>query len=1060
MTAIARLVVRQRAAVILLAVILLVAGVFTAARMQLELFPNINLGTVTVVTAYPGASPDAVLSTVTKPVEAAVAGVPGIDTLSSTSSDNASFVVARFGFGTDLNTAESKVSAAVNALPLPTGVQHPTVSTLDFSSFPILYLVARSTDPHQSLEATYAQVKGDIAPQIQQVPGVAAADVGGGVTPQVLIRLHPALLARYGITPDAVAQTLQANNVQVPAGTITSSGVTQPVIAAGALTTLDEIRDLPVVPGGAFGGVTGRGPITGALRIVRLRDVADVTQSHSAYNTLGTTPGEIAGIVRYNGHPAISITIRKNSNANIVQVADGVSAKIRELQKQYPNLKIGTIYDTSTGIKRSVSALLQDGLFGALFAVLVIFLFLLTVRTTLVTAVSIPLSILTAIIILNLRGFTLNIMTISAIAVAVGRVVDDAIVVLENVYRHVQEGESRVEATVNGVREVARAIIGSTLTTVAVFLPIGFIGGILGQFFEPFALTVTFALVASLVVALTVVPALGSLFITKKKHGGGETRIQRLYTPILTWGLAHRAITVVVAGALFFASVSLVFVVPKGFFPAGSEPLATINVSLPPGTSLDRTTSAVARLETSVLMRQVGLQNWETIVGYDNAGAQRGGSGSASNTATVFAVYQTDTDMTVALNRLRADLKPYESGRLVTTVEGVQNGPPSSVDLLVTSGNGSGITAATRELFAKVRTVPGLVNAQSNLQSRKPQVEIAIDPQQALRHGLTPATAAIAIRSILTGQTVTTVRLAGGRETSSVFVQVDPTAANTVQKIRTLRIGTPPAPIGSIARITNGLGPVAIPRQNQETVGEVTALVNNASDASQVTTQVQKAIAPVVSKWKARNVTIEQAGIGKEITDGFINMGIAMLVAMGLVYLVMVFLFRSLLVPFVILFSLPLAVIGALVALAITQRTLDMSAMIGALMLIGVVVTNAVVLLDLVQQKLDTGMDLHSALLAGGRTRVRPILMTAIATILALMPLAVVGSGGGIIAANLATVVIGGLLTSTLLTLVVVPVVYSLFISLRGRVVSGGHGGAVAVERSQVREKALALPSK
>jgi HAE1 family hydrophobic/amphiphilic exporter-1 len=1071
MTALARLILRQRAAVILVAIILLVAGGFTATRLPEELLPNVSFDVVTIVTPDPGADPVTVLNSVTKPIEVAVASVPGLNTLLSTSAQNASIITLQFNYGTDINQAESKVATAVSALSLPSGVQAPKVSTLDFSAFPVLYLAVKNTDSRASLQQTYTLVKQQVAPQLEQLDGVAAADVGGGANPQVSITLHPALLARYGLTVAQVSGILQANNIAIPAGNVTNNGVTEPVVTANKLVTLAQLQNLPLTvqmpaiagatraggsgfgsaPAGPSGSGQGTlstapsgGPSTGragaAPRLVYLKDVATVTQGSGDIYSVGATPGQITGIVRYNGAPAVSITIRKSSDANLVNVANAVQAKIADLEKQYPQLQINTLYDSSTSVKDSVNMLVRDGLFGAGFAVVVIFVFLLTVRTTLVTAVSIPLSIFTAILIMGWQGITLNVMTISAIAVAVGRVVDDAIVVLENIYRHIQLGEKRTEAVVHGVAEVGRAIMGSTITTVAVFLPIGFVGGIIGQFFQPFALTVTFALLASLVVALTVVPALGSLLVVRKRSSSAErdTIIQRVYTPLLTWALAHRALTVIVALVLFLGSLSLTATLPKGFLPPSNQNIAEISVNLPPGASLGRTTAVVAQVERAVIARQPGIAQWETIVGYDNNAASNFGNSNVTNAATMLAVYSSSTDMVKALDRLAADLTPYNTGGVSIKGQAVANGPPSNVNVQITGANQSDVTTATTQVLERLRAVNGLTDLQSNLQTRQPQLTIVIDPQQAFLHGLTPATAALDIRAQLTGQTVTTVRLNGQSEDANVVVQVDPNATNTLAGIKALTIGTPPVTVGQIATVSPGFGPVTIARQSQQNIGNVTAGVSSsATNTSAVTANVAKAIDPLTKSWARKNITVGQAGVGKQLTDSFVNMGIAMAVAIGLVYVIMVILFRSLLVPFVILFALPLAVIGALVGLAITGRALDISALIGMLMLIGVVVTNAIVLLDLVQHKQEAGDDLRTALVEGGRTRVRPILMTATATILALIPLAI-STTGGLIAASLATVVIGGLLSSTLLTLVVVPVIYSLLIGLRGRIMGSG----------------------
>src|SRR2546423_5852418 len=737
MTALARLILRQRSAVILVALIVLVAGGTTATRMQEELLPNVSFDTVSIVTADPGADSNSVLKDVTKPIEVAVASMPGINTLASTSAQNASVVTAQFNYGTDINQVESRISTAVGALSFPTGVPAPRVSTVDFSAFPILYLAVKNADSRATLQQTYTLVNTQIKPQLEQIDGVAAADVGGGASSQINVTLHPALLARYGVTVAQVDAILQANNVGIPAGNVTHNAVTEPVVTTGKLTTLAQIRNLPITvhvsgvgrqatgDSGAsvLSPVTYRlSPVAGVLppRVITLGEVATVSQGQGSINTLGTTPGEIAGIVRFNGKPAISITLRKNSDANIVKVADAVQSKITNLEKQYPQLKISTLYDSSTGIKDSVNNLLRDGLFGAVFAVLVIFVFLLTVRSTLVTAVSIPLSIFTAILILGAQGITLNIMTISGIAVAVGRVVDDAIVVLENIYRHIQLGENRRDAVVHGTAEVGRAILGSTIPTVAAFLPIAFVGGLIGQIFAPFALTVVFALLASLVVALTVVPALSSLLIRKKNRPQRDTVIQRVYTPILTWGLGHRAVTVVIALVLFVGSLGLVARIPKGFLAAGNQSLTEISVNLPAGASLGRTTATLARVERRVLAVQPDLAQWESIIGYNNAAASRFGNSSASNAATILAVYRPGTNMTTALDRLKTALKPYNTGGTSIKGAGVASGPSNNVDVQVTGANQADVTAATRQVLARLAPVHGPTGLQSNLQARQP----------------------------------------------------------------------------------------------------------------------------------------------------------------------------------------------------------------------------------------------------------------------------------------------------------------------------------------------------
>ncbi len=389
--------------------------------------------------------------------------------------------------------------------------------------------------------------------------------------------------------------------------------------------------------------------------------------------------------------------------------------------------------------------------------------------------------------------------------------------------------------------------MGSTITTVAVFLPIGFVGGIIGQFFQPFALTVTFALIASLLVALTVVPALSSLLITKKStRPERDTVIQRVYTPILTWALAHRAITLVVALVLFLGSLSLVAVLPKGFLPASNQNIVQISLKLPPGASLGRTTAEAAIVERDVIAKQPGILDWETIIGYDNGAASSFGNSNVSNAASMLAVYSTSADMVKAADRLTADLKPYNTNGISVKGQSVASGPSNNVDVQVTGANQSDVTAATTQVLTALRSVKDLVDLQSNQQTLQPQLNIVVNPSKALLHGLTPATAAMAIRQQVTGQTVTTVQLNGQSDSDSVMVQVDPSASNTVDGIKALMIGTPPVAVSQIATVSAGSGPVNIARQSQQNIGDVTAgISSSAPNTGAVTSNVSKAIAPL-----------------------------------------------------------------------------------------------------------------------------------------------------------------------------------------------------------------------
>jgi len=1104
--------VRQRAAVILFAILALGGGVVAVRAINVELFPNVSFGTITAITSYPGASPDRVANDVTVPVENAVAGLSGITKLTSVSYEGLSEVVLQYDYGTDLDKAESKINGALAGIALPQGAGTPHVQQIDFSSFPVQIYSLRGL-PLQTMDTI---ARGDIVPALTKLDGVAAADLSGIGKPEVRVVLDPAKLRRYGLTTSAVAQAFQGSNIALPAGDVTSGSRTIPIEVRTRLTTLSAIKNLPIaaVPvasmaggaagrgaypggtggyagagsatgsnggsassaggagynptGGATGGAgtagrsggpgatggapsnglsgaaggpsvpaSGGGSIGGAsaraasaprTRLVRLKDVATVTaDTPSGASVISTNPNASSGIVRTNGQPSLALAVRKNLGANIVSVSDAIIGQVNSVVRSHPGLHADTIYDGSASVRDSLSSLVREGLLGAVFAVLVIFLFLRSVRTTLVTAVSIPLSILVALLLLARAGYTLNIMTLGAIAIAVGRVVDDSIVVLENIFRHAQQGEDHTTAVVQGTREVATAIIGSTITTVAVFLPIGFIGGILGQFFQPFALTVTFALLTSLVVALTVVPALASLFLRVRPRERRETTLQRTYTGALSWSLGHRAITLGLSALLLVGSLAAAVTLPKSFLGNASDPEISATLTLPAGASINATQSAVERLEP-IIEHQPLVQTNQAIIGYNENGG--GGGRNATNVATFTIRYRGAPDMDKAIARLNADTKGQIPGGSTFVAQKVATGPPNQgVTEFVSADDPATLRRAAALVENTVKGIKGVTNVQSDLATAKPQYYVDVKAANAARLGLSPIAVGSIVRGDVSAQSLGTVRLGGDTVDRDVNLTLPSSYVDNVNRLKSLPIA-PGVTLSAVANVYKGSGPVQILRYSQRNTATISGDIvggNSGAVSQQAASTVNRLKLPV-------GATIETAGIYKEFVQGFINMGIALLVAVVLVYLVMVIIFRSLIHPLTILFSLPLAVIGAVGGLLLTHREIDLSAGIGMLMLVGIVVTNAIVLLDLVLHLRARGMDTRDALVQAGRTRVRPILMTATATILALLPLALgINNGNTIIAANLATVVIGGLLTSTLLTLVVVPIIYSLFESLRDR---------------------------
>jgi len=528
---------RKRAIVFLATGLVALVGIFAATEINQELLPDIDFPAITIVTQFPGASPDAVAEEVSEPIEEAISNVEGLERLQSTSADGISIIVAEFDYGADMEKREEEIASSVSNLTFTTGVEEPVVSRIDFADFPILALTMYGERSQAEIDVLAEDV---VVPALERIDGVFSVTITGASEKRLVVSLDPERMARLGVTTDDVEKTLEENNLSTPSGFAIEDGKILPVRTEHQLSSTEDVANLALVSAAPTQlGWTAEEPATSgaAAEVVPLRiaDVADV----------GLEPSPLAAIARTNGQPGLAIGVFKAQEANTVEVANEATDTLDRLEKESlpEDVQTAVLFDQSDIIEESIDALLREGLFGAIFAVLVILFFLTSVRATLVTAVSIPLSLLAAIAVLNWQDVTLNIMTLGGLTVAIGRVVDDSIVVLENIYVHSRRGKPLFQSAVDGTREVATAILSSTLATVAVFLPLAFIGGLVGEFFLPFALAVTFALLASFVVAMTVVPALSLVLIPVLRVQEGDTWLQRLYTPILRWCLGHRAMT-------------------------------------------------------------------------------------------------------------------------------------------------------------------------------------------------------------------------------------------------------------------------------------------------------------------------------------------------------------------------------------------------------------------------------------------------------------------------------------------------------------------------------------
>ncbi|MGD8682474.1 MAG: efflux RND transporter permease subunit [Chloroflexota bacterium] len=1080
---------RQQSVVILLAISVFIAGAYSWTTLKQELIPDIELPFVLVISPMPGAGAETVAGQVTEPLEQALVNVPRLEGRQSSSSNSMSMIFAEFDFGTDVKQAVDDVERAIGSATLPEDVD-PTVVSFSIDQMPVVTATigaAEGADPAVAAEIA----RHEILPRLQGIDGVSTAELTGGSTPALDIVLDPAAMAEHGVSLQQVQGILYANQITLPSGSITEADLRLPVSTVHDYISTAQLEAQIVGASGGAGASAGMGGSSGAAAPTANQSPDDASTAEAAGETAGDEPsdestagglfgqlsdlsqltealaampvpvtlGDIATVVerdaflsgyaRTNGQPSLTVSVSQASGANTVEVSSEIEQVFEEAREAYPDiLLIETITDQADYINESVEGLLQEGLLGGLFAVLVIFLFLRSVRTTAVAAISIPLSLFIAIAIFGLFDLTINILTLSGLTVAVGRVIDDSIVVLENIYRHKGLGDDTGEAVVNGTKEVAAAITTSTVTTVAIFLPIGFVGGLVSQFFLPFALAVTFAMLASLLVALTVIPVLAYLFVDKVKieldeHGEPpETIWQRIYTPILQLALRSRGTkwaTLGIAAVLSVGAMVLAAGLPTAFIDMGGENLVTITVAPPQGGSSEAVRARAIEAEDILLARKDVEMVMSTIPGDADTGMQAlqaSFAGRAPNSALMTVRVDDAADMEETRQQIKTDLGTLSTDGFEVIVSGESQmaAGMSGMSIVVSGPDPDEIKAASDLIAVELARMEGLDNVASDAVAEAPQVRVAVDSNMAMMIGSTTAQVGTEIRGVLVGSPLGTYTLEDGT-TRDATLRVSDVDVDSVESLRQMPVSgmAGSAPLGRVAEVEVIEVRSTVTRVNGSPAATVSAEIITADTGSASQEAAERIEALRAEGLIPETIETAFAGVTAEMDEAFESLFFSMGFAIVVVYIVMVLALGSLLTPFIILFSLPLAAIGAFPALYLSGHPLGISAMVGLLMLIGIVVTNAIVLLDFVEQRRARGDGVYDALIGGGRVRVRPILMTAIATMLALTPVAMGMAHGSVIAEELAVVVIGGLFSSTALTLIVIPVLYSL--------VEGGKAG-------------------
>jgi hydrophobic/amphiphilic exporter-1 (mainly G- bacteria), HAE1 family len=1048
----------NRSVVGLLTVLIVASGLLSLTSLKQELLPSFEVPQASIVTPYPGASPEIVDAQISSLIEDEVRTLNNLVTVRSTSSANLSVVRVEFDFGTTTATVEEELNRVVANLKdsLPSDVSSRVISG-SFDTVPIIVLsVASTTGDNNAL----AEILADVAtPILSQVPGIQEITVAGGKQKEITLDLKTKVLRDNGLSQQSIVDALRANGFIIPAGSITDTEGELQIEVGTNVNSLEDFKKLPLIASNtqnsqaaaqaaaaqAAAAAAGQGapgiPAAPSIpaapaepEILTIEDVAVVTYDYEP----------VTSISRTNGLDSLGIQVTKTQDGNTVAISNGVEAKIEEIKEKLGgNVEIYAVFDQGPFVEKQLENLTIEGTLGLTFAILIILVFLGSIRSTLVTAISIPTSLLVTFAGLLVSDYSLNLFTLSALTIAVGRVVDDSIVVIENINRHLSYGEEKKSAIIQAVKEVAGAITSATITTVAVFLPVALVGGVVGELFRPFSLSFTIALLASLIVSLTIVPVLAYWFLKTPKNEVSldqmsesqlasqmeqareveeqkekKSWLQRGYIPVLKTTQAHPVITLIASAAVLGFTFSLVPQLKTDFIGDFGGDTFSVRQELPAGSTFEQRDEASNVVE-SLILEQDGVETVLATFGGRADGRVNFGGNANATTIQVSLAKDADGDAIKDAIQKGIDARSDIGETSISAGGGPGVGGSGTIDIKISGTNDEALFAAVEKVRSGMISVENLSEITSSLSEQQRTLKITVDRVKAAEYGLTEIQVSGLVSTTLRPSSIGDVNIEN--ESTPIFLVQEDTPA-TLEEIEQIQIPTRSGVIElqEIADIREVQAPVSITSEKGERVATV-ALTPDTDDLGAVTRDVTAKLAEIELPVGA---TATIGGVSAEQTESFQQLGLALLAAVAIVYLVMVATFSSLVQPLILLISIPFAATGALGLLLITDTPLGVPALIGMLLLVGVVVTNAIVLIDLINQYRKQGRTIQQSIMDGSRQRLRPILMTALATIFALSPLAFGITGGGFISQPLAIVVIGGLVSSTLLTLVIVPVLY------------------------------------
>ncbi|MCG8417042.1 MAG: efflux RND transporter permease subunit [Proteobacteria bacterium] len=987
---------------------LIVFGIFSYPRIGVDLFPNVEFPVITVTVVYPGADPAAMESKVADPIEEAVNTMAGIKELRSVNLESVTQVLVQFDLSVSVDQAAQDVRDRVSAIlrDLPAGIDPPVIEKFDVGASPIMSLaISGDLQPRELTRLAENVVK----ERIQRLPGVGAVELIGGREREIHVLVDPVKLAGVGYTVDDVSRALRGQNIELPAGRVEEGNYELTVKTKGEVSSVEDIAN--IIISGAGGAV---------IRIGAVASVEDGTEEARSWSSL-------------DGQSALALVIRKQSGANTVAVAKAVRAEIEQMRPlvERDGASIAVPNDTSTYVEHSINDVQFDLLFGGVLAVVIILFFLGDFRATLISAVAIPSSVVATFAFIDFMGFSFNNMTMLALSLSIGILIDDAIVVVENIHRHLTMGKESARAASEGTDEIGLAVLATTASICAVFLPVAFMKGIIGRFFYQFGLTVSFAVAISALVSFTLTPMLASRLL----RGGEEhkpnivfrgilwflDRLDSGYRWLLERALNHQLVTLVIAITILFGSCVLVTQIKNEFIPPEDRAQFQVNVETPTGTALAATQRYVEAIAADLRANAPAVVQTFVTVGGGAQGQVNVGQIQLNLSPAKSREFH-QFDVMAWVRERYADIE--DAKFTVVEVSAVDGGGfrDQAIQFNIRGRDFEVLRKAADDLIAELRKVDGLVDLDTTYRGGKPELAIEIDRDRAADLGVPVSVIATTIRALLAGDKVTDLK--EGLDIYDVTLQLPPSEKSAFARLANLKVRSTTGQLvnlNQVVRVLRASGPSQIERQSRQR--QITVLANledlPLGEAAQSVMASASSVVP-------DTLTTDFAGMAEIMEESFNYMAMALVLAIIFVYMLLAAQFNSFVHPFTIMLALPLSVVGAFGGLLLTGMTLNIFSMIGLIMLMGLVTKNGILLVDYTNTLRSRGMKTREALLAAGPVRLRPILMTSAAMIFGMLPVALVLSEGGEIRAPMAVVVIGGLITSTLLTLVVVPVVYSL----------------------------------